>query len=63
MTINNLNTKKEIKTFDKELESKLDEKVEFWKDEIRIHGNKVPEDNDTLNTKNSELFVNYKKND
>ena len=56
MTIDNFKNYKEKEAFEKELL----EKVEFWKDEIRIHGGTVPVDNDALNADNSKHFVNYK---
>ena len=56
MTIDNFKNYKEKEDFEKELL----EKVEFWKDEIRIHGGTVPVDNDALNADNSKHFVNYK---
>jgi len=59
MTIDNFKNYKEKEAFEKELL----EKVEFWKDEIRIHGGTVPVDNDALNAENSKHFVNYKENE
>jgi hypothetical protein len=59
MTIDNFKNYKEKETFEKEL-------VEFWKDEIRIRGGKIEDEeeenkeNDNLNAHNTNRFTNYK---
>jgi hypothetical protein len=59
MTIDNLKIIKKKKSLKKEL-------VEFWKDEIRIRGGKIEDEeeenkeNDNLNAHNTNRFTNYK---
>ena len=58
MTIDNFKNYKEKEKFEKEL-------VEFWKDEIRIRGGEIEDEeenkeNDNLNAHNTNRFTNYK---
>jgi hypothetical protein len=58
MTIDNFKNYKEKEKFEKEL-------VEFWKDEIRIRGGEIEDEeenkeNDNLNAHNTNRFINYK---
>ena len=59
MTIDNFKNYKEKEKFEKEL-------IEFWKDEIRIRGGEIEDEeeknkeNDNLNAHNTNRFINYK---
>ena len=59
LVVDNFKNYKEKEKFEKEL-------VEFWKDEIRIRGGKIEDEeeknkeNDNLNAHNTNRFTNYK---